>query len=55
LIDIYKIPVAWSLSVTLVVLVATMILSLKIPPKGKAQAAYPFAAKHDEEEAKRQD
>jgi tellurite resistance protein TerC len=55
LIDIYKIPVAWSLSVTLVVLVATMILSLKIPPKGKAQAAYPFAAKHDEEEARRQD
>jgi tellurite resistance protein TerC len=55
LIDIYKIPVAWSLSVTLVVLVATMILSLKIPPKGKAQAAYPFAAKHDEEETKRPD
>jgi tellurite resistance protein TerC len=55
LIDIYKIPVAWSLSVTLVVLVATMLLSLKVPPKGKAQTAYPFAAKHDEEEAKRQD
>jgi len=55
LIDIYKIPVAWSLSVTLVVLVATMILSLKIPPKGKAQAAYPFAAKHDQEQEQRQD
>ena len=55
LIDIYKIPVAWSLSVTLVVLVATMILSLKIPPKGKAQAAYPFAAKHDQEQEKRQE
>jgi tellurite resistance protein TerC len=55
LIDIYKIPVAWSLSVTLVVLVATMILSLKIPPRGKAQTAYPFAAKHDQEQEKRRD
>jgi len=49
LIDVYKIPVAWSLGVTLTVLVVTMVLSLKIPPKGKPQAAYPFAAKHDEE------
>jgi tellurite resistance protein TerC len=50
LIDVYKIPVAWSLGVTLTVLVVTMVLSLKIPPKGKAQTAYPFAAKHDEEQ-----
>jgi len=50
LIDIYKIPVAWSLGVTLTVLVVTMVLSLKIPPKGKPQSAYPFAAKHDEEQ-----
>ena len=54
LIDVYKIPVAWSLGVTLVVLVVTMVLSLKVPPRGKPQAAYPFAARHDDEEAKRQ-
>jgi tellurite resistance protein TerC len=45
--------VAWSLGITLVVLVVTMVLSLKVPPKGKPQAAYPFAAKHDEERASR--
>jgi tellurite resistance protein TerC len=49
LIDVYKIPVAWSLGVTLTVLVVTMVLSLKVPPRGKPQAAYPFATKHDEE------
>jgi tellurite resistance protein TerC len=49
LLDIYKIPVSWSLGFTLVVLVATMALSLKIPPKGKAESAYPFKAKRDEE------
>jgi hypothetical protein len=26
-----------------------MILSLKIPPRGKVQSAYPFAAKQDNE------
>jgi tellurite resistance protein TerC len=45
LIDIYKIPVAWSLVATVVVLVATMLLSLVIPAKGKGGGAYPFAAK----------
>jgi tellurite resistance protein TerC len=54
LIDVYKIPVAWSLGVTLTVLVLTMVLSLKIPPRDKAKSAYPFAARHDDEEAKRQ-
>ncbi len=47
LIDLYKIPVAWSLLFTLVVLAATMILSLRIPPRGKPQSAYPFAAKRE--------
>jgi tellurite resistance protein TerC len=51
LLDIYKIPVAWSLGFTLAVLVATMILSLKVPPKGKPETAYPFKAKRKEEEA----
>ena len=49
LIDIYKIPVSWSLGFTVVVLAATMILSLKIPPRGKVQSAYPFAVKQDDE------
>jgi tellurite resistance protein TerC len=35
LIDVYKIPVAWSLGVTASVLVATMLLSLYIKPKDK--------------------
>ena len=53
LIDIYKIPVVWSLGFTAVTLVVTMILSLKIPPKGKASGggAYPFGAKKQDEPA----
>jgi tellurite resistance protein TerC len=50
LIDVYKIPVAISLGVTVVVLAVTMILSLKIPPKGKTGTAYPFAAKKSDDE-----
>ena len=53
LIDLYKIPVTWSLGFTVTVLAATMILSLRIPPKGKAESAYPFAARHDEETPRR--
>jgi len=49
LIDVYKIPVSWSLGFTLVVLAATMVLSLKVPPKGKPQSSYPFATKRHEE------
>ena len=52
LIDLYKIPVAWSLGFTLAVLVATMALSLKIPPRGKPQSAYPFARKHGDKDDK---
>jgi tellurite resistance protein TerC len=50
LIDIYKIPVVFSLGFTVVVLATTMILSLKIPPKkGEATGgAYPFGAKKEE-------
>ncbi|MBL8344054.1 MAG: TerC family protein [Rubrivivax sp.] len=52
LIDVYKIPVAVSLGFTAVTLAVTMILSLKIPPKGSAPAggAYPFGAKKLEDE-----
>jgi tellurite resistance protein TerC len=52
LIDLYKIPVVWSLAFTVVVLVTTMILSLKIPPR-KDEAtggAYPFGAKRGDGE-----
>jgi tellurite resistance protein TerC len=53
LIDIYKIPVAWSLGFTVTVLATTMILSLRIPPKKgeSAGGAYPFPAKKDSGEA----
>jgi tellurite resistance protein TerC len=46
LIDIYKIPIAWSLGFTLATLAASMVLSLKIPPKqGKTGTAFPFRPK----------
>ena len=50
LIDLYKIPVGWSLAFTIAVLAVSMILSLRIPPRGKAPTAYPFAAKHADDE-----
>jgi tellurite resistance protein TerC len=48
LLDVYKIPVSWSLAFTVAVLAVTMLLSLRIPPRGKPQSSYPFAARHDE-------
>ncbi len=50
LIDIYKIPVVWSLGFTVTTLAVTMILSLKIPPKKGEHhgGAYPFPAKKEE-------
>jgi tellurite resistance protein TerC len=49
LIDIYKIPVAWSLGATVAVLAATMVLSLRYPARGgAAQGAYPFEPKRQE-------
>jgi tellurite resistance protein TerC len=50
LIDVYKIPVAFSLGFTALTLAVTMILSLRIPPKGTPGGAYPFGAKKREEE-----
>jgi len=49
LIDVYKIPVVFSLGFTAVTLAVTMILSLKIPPKGRSGGAYPFGAKKQDE------
>ena len=36
LIDVWKIPVAWSLGVTVAILAVTMVLSLKVPSRGNA-------------------
>ncbi len=45
LIDVYKIPVSWSLVVTVAVLATTMLLSLRIAPSGTGGSAYPFRPK----------
>lgn len=45
IVDFYKIPVVWSLSVTASILTITVLLSLYIPPKGKGGSAYPFSPK----------
>jgi tellurite resistance protein TerC len=50
LIDIYKIPVTWSLGFTVLTLALTMILSLRIAPKtGASNTAFPFKPKSDKE------
>jgi tellurite resistance protein TerC len=46
LIDIYKIPIVWSLGFTVTVLAATMLISLRVPAAGKGgSTAFPFRAK----------
>ncbi len=45
LVDVYKIPVAWSLAFTVTVLAATIALSLRVTPKGAPGGAYPFRAR----------
>lgn len=49
LIDVYKIPVLWSLSATVLILGTTMTLSLLIPPKGdgKLRGGYPFTGRKE--------
>jgi tellurite resistance protein TerC len=49
LVDVYKIPVLFSLGFTAVTLALTMVLSLRIPPRGTPGGAYPFGAKKREE------
>jgi tellurite resistance protein TerC len=49
LIDVYKIPVGWSLGMTVLVLAATMLLSLRLPPKGARPGAYPFSPRRKED------
>ena len=48
LIDIYKIPVVVSLSVTAAILAASMLLSQLVAPTGRPGTAYPFARKKSE-------
>ena len=46
LIDLYKIPIAWSLGFTVLTLAVTMVLSLRIPAKpGHVGTAFPFKPK----------
>jgi tellurite resistance protein TerC len=46
LIDLYKIPIAWSLGFTVLTLAITMVLSLKIPAnKGASSTSFPFSSK----------
>jgi tellurite resistance protein TerC len=47
LIDIFKMPVVWSLLGTLAILTTSIVLSLVIPARGHAGSAYPFPAKKD--------
>lgn len=48
LIDVYKIPVLYSLGFTIITLTVTMLLSLRIPSAGGPRGAYPFAARKQE-------
>jgi tellurite resistance protein TerC len=46
LIDVYKIPIVWSLGFTVTTLAVTMMLSLRIPARpGQAGTAFPFSPK----------
>jgi tellurite resistance protein TerC len=48
LVDLYKIPVVWSLSVTASILAVTMLLSLYLPARGYTGSAYPFPPKQQQ-------
>jgi tellurite resistance protein TerC len=45
LVDVYKVPVVWSLAATGAVLTTAMLLSLYLPARGYTGGAYPFAAR----------
>jgi tellurite resistance protein TerC len=45
LVDVYKIPVAWSLLFTMTTLAAAMLLSVRLPQRARPRGAYPFRAK----------
>lgn len=50
LMDIYHIPVVWSLGITMVILAVSVILSLLIKPSGITGSAYPFKPKEEPEQ-----
>ncbi len=50
IVDIYKVPILVSLSVTLSILVLSIVLSLWLPELKNARSAYPFPAKEDNEQ-----
>ncbi|HSB01772.1 MAG TPA: hypothetical protein VLE49_14065 [Anaerolineales bacterium] len=52
LIDVYKIPVQWSLLATASILSVTMLLSVIVPAKAEAKLrdAYPFSSKPERTE-----
>ncbi len=52
LIDLYKIPVQWSLLGTVSILAVTMVLSVMVPAKAdaKPRGAYPFSSKGDRDQ-----
>lgn len=53
LIDLYKIPIVWSLGFTVVTLAVTMLLSLRIPARpGAAGTAFPFRPKRQSDPGK---
>jgi len=52
LVDIYKIPVAYSLLITGTVLVTTMLMSLYVPPREKPRSAYPFESRDPDGEVR---
>ena len=55
LLDVYKIPITWSLGFTVTVLGLTMLLSLWIPARpGETGTAFPFRAKKREAGARRE-
>lgn len=51
LMDIYKIPIIWSLLGTMAILGVAMTASLLVPAKGRPRTAYPFGRKPDGEES----
>jgi len=55
LVDVYKVPVLWSLTATVAILATTMLLSLAVPPREAVhRGAYPFTRKRKaERQAKR--
>ncbi len=53
LVDVYKIPIGWSLAFTGLVLVTTMLLSLRKP--AEAKSAFPFSAKAPDDRDERRE